>query len=97
MSASQNNMDIDFLSNEWYEPHRRKVVWFTAVCDEKTIDCGVTIEALVEHFHAFQDDPLPAFRKHRQEIWSMADNLITRRRFEADGTVLIRSADVQHA
>jgi hypothetical protein len=94
VTAPENNMDIDFLDNEWYEPHRRKVVWFTAVCDEKTIDCGVTIEALVDHFDGFQDDPLPAFRRHRQEIWSVADKLIHLRRFEDDGTILIRSADL---
>ena len=88
-------MDTDFLSDEWYEPHRRKIVWFTAVREEKSIGCGITIDALVEHFRAFQDDPLPAFRKHRQEIWDLAEKLIARRRFEDDGTVVIRSADMQ--
>jgi hypothetical protein len=88
-------MDIDFLSDEWYEPHRRKIVWFTAVRDEKSIQCGVTIDALIDHFGAFQDDPLAAFRKHRQEIWSAADRLIQLRRFENDGTMVIRSADLR--
>ena len=41
-------MDTDFLSDEWYEPHRRKIVWFTAVREEKSIGCGITIDALVE-------------------------------------------------
>ena len=88
-------MDIEFLADEWYEPHRRKIVWFTAVIDEKTIDCGISIDALVYEFGAFQDDPLPAFRKHREEIRDLAANLIAKRRFEDDGTLLIRRADLQ--
>jgi hypothetical protein len=95
VKKTETGMDTDFLSDEWYEPHRRKIVWFTAVRDEKSIDCGVTIDALVEHFCAFQDDPLPVFRKHRQEIWKIAEKLIAQRRFEDDGTVVIRSADLQ--
>ena len=86
---------MEFFADEWYEPHRRKVVWFSAVRDEKCIDCGVTIDALVDHFGAFQDDPLPAFRKHRQEIWDLAEKLIAQRRLEDDGTLLIRSADLE--
>ena len=95
MTALESDMYIDFLSDEWYEPHRRKLVWFTVILDEKCIDCGVTIDTLVDHFGAFQDDPLPAFRKHREEIWSTAEKLIVRRRFEDDGTLVIRSADLQ--
>ena len=95
MTDLESNLYIDFLSDEWYEPQRRKIVWFSAVLDEKCIDCGVTIDALVEHFGAFQDDPLPVFRKHRGKIWSTAEKLITRRRFEDDGAVLIRSADLE--
>lgn len=88
-------MDVEFFTDEWYEPHRRKIVWFSAVVDEKTIDCGISIDALVSHFGAFQDDPLPAFRKHREKIREAAARLIAERRFENDGTLLIRSADLQ--
>lgn len=86
--------NIEFLADEWYDPHRRKVVWFRAIVDEKCIDCGVSIDALIDHFGAFQDDPLPAFRKHREHIHEAAGRLISRRRFEEDGTILIRSADL---
>jgi hypothetical protein len=95
MTALESDLYIDFLSDEWYEPHRRKIVWFTAVRDEKSIECGITIDALVEHFGAFQDDPLPAFRKHHDKIWSTAEKLIAQRRFEDDSTVVIRSADLE--
>jgi hypothetical protein len=88
-------MNIEFFTDEWYDPHRRKIVWFSAVVDEKTIDCGISIDALVDHFGAFQDDPLPAFRKHRQTIRDVAAKLMAERRFENDGTLLIRSADLR--
>ncbi len=88
------NMEIKFGSDEWYEPHRRKVVWFTALVDSKRIDCGISIEALGDHFGAYQDDPLPAFRANRQRIEKVAATLITQGRFENDGTLLILSADL---
>ena len=87
-------MDIEFIGNEWFDHHRKKVVWFTAVVDEKSIDCGISIEALRDHFSAYSDDPLPAFRSHRARIQETAAKLISQRRFEEDGTVLIRSADL---
>jgi hypothetical protein len=88
-------MTIEFTPDESYEHHRRSVVWFNAVDDEKVISCAISLEALNEHFGAYADDPLPAFRKHRQEIWDLAAKLINQRRFEADGTILIQSADIK--
>ena len=87
-------MDIEFVADEWYEPHRQKIVWFHAIIDEKSIDCGISIEALVEHFGGFCDDPLPAFRSHRKRVEAAATKLIEQRRFEDDGTILIRRADL---
>ena len=85
---------IDFAADEWYDHHRRKVVWFSAIIDEKTVNCGISIEALRDHFGAYYDDPLPAFRAHRAIIQEAATRLMMERRFEDDGTVLIRSADL---
>jgi hypothetical protein len=87
-------MNIEFNADEWHDPHRRQVVWFSAIIDEKCIDCGVSIEALADHFGAFYDDPLPAFRIHRARIQEAATKLIIERRFEDDGTVIIRNADL---
>jgi hypothetical protein len=87
-------MNIEFNADEWHDPHRRQVVWFSAIIDEKCIDCGVSIEALADHFGAFYDDPLPAFRTHRARIQEAATKLIIERRFEDDGTVIIRNADL---
>lgn len=87
-------MMIEFAADEWYDHHRRKVVWFSAIVDDKAIDCGLSIEALTDHFSAFYDDPLPAFRSHRERIQEAATRLITQRRFEDDGTIIIRSVDL---
>jgi hypothetical protein len=87
-------MMIEFNADEWYDHHRRKIVWFGAIVDDKPIDCGISIEALNEHFGAFYDDPLPAFRSHREAIQKIAEGLINARRFEDDGTIIIRSADL---
>jgi hypothetical protein len=32
-------------------------VWFRAIVDEKCIDCGISLEALRDHFGAYYDDP----------------------------------------
>ena len=82
-------MSVEFTPDESYEHHRRNVVWFSAVDDEKVIDCAISIEALSEHFGAYADDPLPAFRNRRQQIYDTAAKLIAQRRFEADGRILI--------
>ena len=89
-----DDQNIEFTADEWYDHHRRKVVWFSAIVDEKCIDCGVSIEALRDHFGAFVDDPLPAFRSNRARIQAAATKLITQRRFEDDGTIIIRSTDL---
>jgi hypothetical protein len=71
-------MAIEFTPDESFEQHRRSVVWFSAVDDPKVINCAISIDALIEHFGAYADDPLPAFRTHRQEIWERAAELISR-------------------
>jgi hypothetical protein len=88
------NIDVEFTADEWYDHHKRKIVWFSAIVDEKCIDCGISIEALAGHFGAYQDNPLPAFKANRARIYDAATKLITERRFEDDGTVLIRSSDL---
>jgi hypothetical protein len=87
-------MNIEFTPDEWYEHHRSNVVWFSAIDDEKVLNCAVSIEALTDHFGGYADDPLPAFRNHRQQIWDIAAKLIAERRFEDDGTIMIQSADL---
>jgi Protein of unknown function (DUF1488) len=90
----EKDTDIEFAVDEWYDHHRRKIVWFSAIVDDNCIDCGISIEALRDHFGAYYDDPLPAFRTHRARIQDAATKLIIQRRFEDDGKILIRSSDL---
>ena len=39
-------MNIEFAADEWYEHHRAKVVWFSAIVDGECLDCGISIDAL---------------------------------------------------
>ncbi|HTN73157.1 MAG TPA: DUF1488 domain-containing protein [Methylomirabilota bacterium] len=87
-------LNIEFMADEWHDQHRRKVVWFTAIVDEKSIDCGISIDALAYHFGAYYDNPLPAFRANRERIEAVAAKLINQRRFEDDGKIMINSADL---
>jgi hypothetical protein len=73
-----NMTNIEFTPDESYEHHRRKVVWFSAIDDEKVINCAISIEALADHFGAYADDPLPAFRSHREQIHECAAKLMLR-------------------
>lgn len=88
------NTKIKFADDEWYDHHRRKVVWFTGSIDDRRVGCGISIEALADHYGAYYDDPLPAFKANRRRIEAAARRLIKRNRLEADGTVLIRTADL---
>ena len=85
---------IKFAVDEWYDHHRRKVVWFTASADGKRIDCGISLDALANRYGAYHDDPLPVFRANRKHIETVAALLLMQGRVEKDGTVLIRSADL---
>jgi hypothetical protein len=89
-----DDANIRFASDEWYEHHRRKIVWFTAWIDGKRVNCGVSMEALADHFGAYYDDPLPAFRANRLRIQALATKLIGDGRVENDGTIIIRNADL---
>jgi len=85
---------ITFATDEWYDHHGRKVVWFTALVDGRRVDCGVSIEALRARYGAFYDDPLPVFRANRKRIEAVAAALIKQQRFETEGTLIIRLEDL---
>lgn len=71
----------------------RDVVEFTAVSGNSKIRCAISLEALGDHFDADAKGMLDSFRGHRKRIEEMAAKLIAKGRFEADGAILIRSAD----
>lgn len=69
------------------------VVHFTAVVEKQTIRCAISIEALASHFEKGCLDPVAAFFRHQTAIEVIVDRLIFQRRFENNGSLLIRSSD----
>lgn len=72
---------------------RRDVVVFWGLDGEREVECGVTWEALEDHFQA-RRDPLQAFVAHERDIEREARRKYLAGRIEDDGAVLIRSADL---
>ena len=70
-----------------------RVVRFAAIVGNETIACAISTEALTDHFENDPQRPAMVFARHRSAIEGIADKLITGRRFEPDGSILIRTAD----
>jgi len=81
---------IAFPSLEAWDDSRM-VVSFPAESEGRRISCAVSMEALQDHFDGHNLAPLEAFRSHRWQIERIAEYLIARKRFEPDGSVLVRT------
>ena len=68
-------------------------VSFPADVDEKRIYCLISWEALQDNFGGNGVQPLDCFRQNRNRIEEKAERFISQGRFEADGSILIRSQD----
>ena len=71
----------------------REVVTFPAEKDGKKIQCAISWEALQDNYGCNDAPPLDCFRTNRAAIENKAGSLINRKRFEADGSIMIRSID----
>jgi hypothetical protein len=71
------------------------VVWSRAVVDSRHITCGISYQALQDHFGADFYEPLPAFLTHRPDIEQLTVRFIEQGQFEDDDTLLMRSQDVR--
>jgi len=81
-----------FHSGErWDDNHQ--IVKFGAMMGTKQILCGISNEALADHFDGDQD-PIGAFRSNRAKIEAIAEKLIERGRFEENRMILIKTGDV---
>ena len=83
-------MSVNFPQIEAWDGSRM-VVLFPAESGGRQINCAVSIEALKDHFARDHLTPLETFRAHRWQLERMAEYLIVRKRFESDGSVLVRS------
>jgi len=72
---------------------------FRAIVNGKRITCRISMEALSDHFRAnlraddFSNAMIATVVANRRKIEEMTRQKIQRNKFEADGTILIRSRD----
>ena len=71
----------------------RMVVNFAAIIGSDAINCAISLEALKDHFDNDCTKPTVVFSRHRPAIERIAERLITQKRLESDGSILIRSSD----
>lgn len=72
---------------------QKDVVTFPADWDEQRIMCAISWEALSDHFGGNHAAPIDSYLANRERICAKAEHLILQNRFEADGTILIRTQD----
>lgn len=72
----------------------RMVVLFSGTEGEKTVPCGISWEALGDHFDGDNKDPVKVFRKHREQIEHEARRKYLAGQLESDGSVLIKTEDL---
>jgi hypothetical protein len=85
-------VQITFPSIEAWDS-ARMVVSFPADYIGNRIICAVSLEALQDNFGGNATAPMECFKANRQAIQSRAAALITKHRYESDGSVLIRTSD----
>ena len=84
-------MTVLFLPDSHWNDDRQ-IVQFYAVDQLKRIPCAISKEALNDHFENGASH-LDIFRVNRDTIEAIASKLISRSRFESDGSILIRTSD----
>ncbi len=72
-----------------------EAVNFKAIVDGRDVLCCISFEALEDNFDARGSSHLHAFKKNRGTIEAIAETLINIGRYESDGRIVIRSADVR--
>ncbi len=76
----------------------RQLVTFPASDGSKEVSCAISGEALEDHFGAQRrerNECIAAFSSNREDIEALARRKFALNRLEADGSVLIRSSDVE--
>jgi fido (protein-threonine AMPylation protein) len=86
--------DLTFPEPEAQYDFDRGVVVFWAYDGKRRVRCGISREALDDHYGADQRDIVEAFQEHRQEIAERARRRYLAGDTERDGSVLIRTTDL---
>ncbi len=72
----------------------RMLVLFKGYDDKRAVLCGISQEALEDHFDVDNKDPVKTFRASRERIEHEARRKYLAGRLESDGSVLITTEDL---
>jgi transcriptional regulator with XRE-family HTH domain len=80
-------------SDERYDSVRM-VVLFSGFDSNKVVPCAISREALEDYFDGDNKEPVKVFRNNHESIENEARRKYLSRRFESDGSVLIKTEDL---
>lgn len=80
-------------ANPYYDIHR-EIVFFNALDAEKKILCGITKEALDDHYPPLTMDPVRKWSQHHIEIEQKARRKYIANALEQNGIILIKTTDL---
>ena len=86
---------IDFGTNETWAYHSNtECVVFTVRDEGQPITCKVSMEAIEDHYgNCDEQEILDKAKEHFDEITEQIGDKIGRKRFEEDGSILLKSGD----
>lgn len=77
----------------YYQPEKQVVI-FMGQDEKKPIPCGITLEALEDHFDLLaKQNPIKTFKQNQNGILYLAKKKFLQNRFEGDGSILITTKD----
>ena len=83
-----------FLDPKEHYDHHRMSVFFTGKDGDKTVQCGISEEALEDHFKGDRKGPLKIFVANQERIEHEARRKYLTNHLEKDGSILIRTTDL---
>lgn len=72
----------------------RNIVVFTGKDGNKEVLCAISGEALDDYFDGDNKDPVKVLRANRERIEHLARRKYLANQLEADGSVLVKTADI---
>ena len=93
-TSSPGNTEIVFPKLECWNP-LTKVATIAADIDKKHVLCRISLEVMVDRFGCSEEEPMQFVVQHRATIQEAARKLIENDSYEEDGSILIRSCDLQ--
>jgi transcriptional regulator with XRE-family HTH domain len=85
--------NLSFVDSNPYHDAHREIVFFNGTDSGKKVLCGITQEALDDHYSPLEMDPIKKFFLHHSEIAQIARRKYITNTFEQDQTILIRTTD----